>query len=189
MIIDIKTGGWESWHQYQTAAYDHASEGLPIAFDWSLHRYELAGMELPSVTKILFTRGLISPWSLRDNFARDRGAAVHQACALLPDRLDWSSVDPRCFLYVCSFAEWLDQTKFVIEAQEQIVCNAAYGYAGTYDLKGYLPFGYNPTRAALYLQRDGSIAKVRIHDSPADWPYFKKLLSDYRGENEWTRLS
>ena len=176
MILDLKTGAPARWHELQVAAYEHGTPAPDIEFDAELHRYSKKGVHFPSVTQILFDMGCISEFSTFSELARDRGTAVHAACALLPDKLDWSTVDARVLPYVKSFQEWLQTTKNAgILAQEQRVYIPELDVAGTLDLRVN-----NGMSGTLYLQADGSLAKFKACDVRKSWAVFVSIVNFYR---------
>lgn len=172
-IIDFKTGAPERWHSLQISGYEHLDCSIPLDFDEETHTYRFKGRVVPSVTQILFDMGCISEFSTWSEFARDRGTKVHQACALLPDRLDWSTVDARIVPYVMSFQEWLKVGWINIMAQEQRGYNQELGYAGTLDLR----VGTGSSNATLYLQADGSLAKLKSHTDRRAWHTFVSMCN------------
>lgn len=176
MIIDLKTGAPERWHELQVAAYDHMDCSIPLDFDDETHTYRFEGRVIPSVTQILFDMGCISEFSTWSEFARDRGTKVHQACALLPDRLDWTTVDARILPYVMSLQEWFKVSWINIVAQEQRGYNRELGYAGTLDLRAS---NVQPN-ATLYLQQDGSLAKLKPHTDRRAWYTFVSMVNVWR---------
>jgi len=178
MILDLKTGAPARWHELQVAAYEHGTPAPDLDFDAELHVYRDVGEIVPSVTQILFDMGCISEFSTFSEFARDRGTAVHAACALLPERLDWSTVDDRCLPYVQSFQRWLETTKAGILAQEQRVYLLDVDVAGTLDLRVN-----NGMSGTLYLQADGSLAKFKACDVRRSWAIFVSMVNVWRFKN------
>jgi len=179
MIIDIKTGGAERWHELQTAAYA-GMDLFDVDFDEGAHRYSVDGVVLPSVTQVI-TRFVPQHG---DQAAMQRGTAVHIACHLLiKGILDWGTVDPRMMGWLTSFAEWLQRTGFEVEQSEQRGANPLHGYAGTLDLRGIIP-GALPSlmRGALYLQENGSIARFKAHNGRDDFKVFVGMLNFFKWE-------
>lgn len=113
--------------------------GEGIEFDDEAHRYTVAGVELPSVTRIL------KPWSsfgylpsrVDTTEAQIRGTAVHLATALW-DRsaLDEDALDPEIAAYVKQWARFRDAYEFEPELVEAPVAHVSLGYAGTLDRYG-----------------------------------------------------
>jgi hypothetical protein len=165
MIIDYKTGAPARWHPLQIAAYEHLDCSIVPEFDEATHTYRLDGRVIPSVTQILSDMGEISEFSKQSPRARDLGLAVHAGCALLPDRLDWSTVQAEIMGDILSCMTWLERMKFEIEAQEQRGVNRELWYAGTLDLRGVIPPINYQSGGTLYLQDDGSLATLKVYDS------------------------
>lgn len=181
MIIDLKTGTPERWHSLQVAAYEHGKDWY-FRFDPEKHEYRRHDNKqvIPSVTQVLKEMGLISEWAMQSERARERGTIVHIAAALLPDRLDWSTVDSRIMGYVMSAALWFETTGCKVEAQEQRVYIPELDVAGTLDLRGTFQSGKSGT---LYLQEDGSLAKFKACDVRKDWNVFVSICNFYRWKN------
>lgn len=179
-VLDLKTGSPEAWHELQVAAYEHGVFPFnALSLDPSTHTYSLAGRVIPGVTQILDEMGEVSEFAKQNERARERGLMVHIAGALLPDRLDWSTVDSEIMGYVVSLAEWFNQTDPEVEAQEQTVYIPELGVAGTLDLK-ISPRGQSGN---LYLQKDGSMAKFK----PAgrnSWAVFVSIVNHWKWRNE-----
>jgi hypothetical protein len=178
MVIDLKTGAPQRWHALQVAAYEHLDCSIPLDFDEESHTYKLEGRVIPSVTQILWNMEAISECSTFIEYPRARGTAVHQACALLPDRLDWSTVDPRLVPMIASYCVWLTGNNIRVEAQEQRGYNAELGYAGTLDLRvGNWPSG------TLYLDGRGGMPKFVAHSNRRDWHTFVSMTNVYHWRN------
>lgn len=96
------------------------------------------GAVIPGVTSILRDAGLIdTAWF--DDYSRDRGTLIHQACALFDyNNLDESSLDPAIEPYVRAWMNFRKDTGFFPVDIEQIVFNPHYRYAGKYDVYGLL---------------------------------------------------
>lgn len=161
----------------------HVFDG--IEFDEATHAYTVNGEGLPSVTQILSDLGEISEFSTASEYRRDVGIAVHAAAALLPDRLDWSSVGAESIPYLLSLQLWFDATGNTIQAQEQRGANKNFGYAGTLDLRVLEGVGQ---LATLYLQGDGSMAKIVKYDNTLALKHtFSSFVNvwnwKYRGNN------
>lgn len=182
-VLDLKTGAPAPWHSLQVAAYEHANlvAGNFFDFDPQFHVYrKVSGQIVPNVTTILKDMGLISEFAMQSEHARERGTMVHIAGALLPDRLDWSTVDPRIIGYVISLAEWYDRTGCIVEAQEQQVYIPALNVAGTLDLRGTFKNGKSGT---LYLHEDGSLATFKACDVRQDYKVFASICNFWRWKN------
>ena len=179
MILDLKTGAPERWHELQVSAYEHGHDS-GLEFDADKHEYSIKGQRVPSVTQILKDMGEISEFSMQSERARLRGTMVHIAGALLPDRLDWSTVDSAIFQYVMSLALWFEQTGCVVEAQEQQVYLPDLDVAGTLDLRGSFKNGKSGT---LYLQADGSLAKFKAADTRRGYQIFVSMVNVWRYRN------
>lgn len=168
------------------------------------HIYRLDGAVIPGVTTILDSHGLISSFA-KDPIAAERGRLVHDAAFLLVQgRLDWATVDARLLGYVLSYAQLLDHTQWLSRAAEVSQWDPDYLFAGTFDadfesnwladLKTGTPSKWHPLqtaaykrlngdkgrRAAIYLQADGSMAKLLEHTDRSDWPNFLSCLNVYR---------
>jgi hypothetical protein len=176
-VIDLKTGAPEPWHELQVAAYFHGNAWQPLDFDPDTHTYKYQGVAKPSVTQILDEMGEISEYSKRSERARERGLMVHIAGSLLPDRLDWTTVDSAIFGYVASLAEWFARTGCQVDAQEQRVYLEGLEVAGTLDLRCTFDRGASGT---LYLQQDGSLAKFQPTDTMKSWIVFVSIVNHWK---------
>jgi hypothetical protein len=155
-----------------------------IQLDRATHTYSTGR---PAVTDLLTAAGLVDPtWFTEE--ARLRGTAVHTLCEYDDEGdLDESKIDERLIGYLQSYRRWRELCGFKPEWIEISVGNGLY--AGTpdrvivsrpralYDLKtgafnrghaiqtalyvNLLPDPYSYSRFGIYLQADGSIAKVR----------------------------
>jgi len=112
-----------------------------LIFDAAAHRYTLAGVDLPSVTQVLESVGLIDyshiPWPTRQ-MALERGRAVHEAIALdLEGDLDEDSADEAGVLGYVQAARAARQHLGILAptAWEERVYHEAWQYAGTIDLR------------------------------------------------------
>jgi hypothetical protein len=173
-IIDLKTGVPAPWHSLQVAAYEKLDAITALDFDAETHTYFMNGQKVPSVTQILWDLGEISEFSTWNDFARDRGLAVHAACALLPDRLDWRSVDLRIIGYLESFMRWVERQKFGVFEQEQRGFNSDLVYAGTWDLRVPVSTCRSGT---LYLKQDGSLPMFNSYYYGQEWPTFLSMVN------------
>jgi hypothetical protein len=106
-----------------------------LVFHPAVHRYELDGVELPSVTAILKLAGVADfsgPWFTDEVLAR--GTYVHQAIALDAEGvLDEDTLDPQLVPYIHGWRAFLAESGYEIEHWEQRVCDPVLGYAGTLD--------------------------------------------------------
>ncbi len=171
-VIDIKTGVAARWHKLQVAAYSHMDTEIELEFEPEAHVYKYDGRVIPSVTQILSALGAIPDYSTSSEWRRDAGTAVHMACALLPDRLDWSSVDWRIMPYVMSYNRWLDTVEVV--EQEKRGYNKQMRYAGTLDVRVW-----GSQTGTLYLQADGTMPKFIKQSDVADWQVFVSMVNVY----------
>ena len=111
------------------------------------HSYFLDGVRIPSVTQVLKGAGLIDYSGLlnmpdgykRLQAAQRFGTAVHKACELYDlDNLDEQSLDPALRPYLDGWIKFLDESDFVIENIEMMVCSVKYRFAGKLDRSGLL---------------------------------------------------
>lgn len=168
------------------------------------HIYRLDGTKIPGVTEILDSHGLI-PSFAKNTQAANRGSLVHKAGLLLVEgRLDWATVDPRLVGYVLSYAALLDHTGWLVRAAEVMLFHKELFFAGQFDVDfesgnladlktggpakwhelqtaAYLKLrGGHGRRFGIYLQEDGSIAKIKEHSDRSDWNNFVSCLNVYR---------
>lgn len=164
--------------------------------------------DLPHVTDLLRDAGLVDTTWMND-YARDRGTAVHLATALLhEDDLDEETLDEDVARYIPAYTRFLQDAKPTDASCELPVENLELGYCGTADrvwkidgrwmltdLKCGAPSPWHRLqtagyagcyklpilRSALYLRPDGTYRLVE-HRSRFDWPAFKAvlLLSQWR---------
>lgn len=111
-----------------------------LKFDEHSHTYTKDGIVVPSVTQVL---GILDDWSMIKSdvlrLAADRGTAVHRMVELYNNKLlDIGSLDEELLSYLNSYLSFMNDTRFVVEESEERLYSAAYGYAGTRDLKGRL---------------------------------------------------
>jgi hypothetical protein len=156
----------------------------PDTLDHASHTYASG---LPFVSEILVSAGLVDPtWYTAES--RERGKAVHLACQFYDEGdLDPESIEPPIDGYFSSYLAWLQVSGI---KPEWIECSMNNGlYAGTpdrvmvtrprklHDIKtgayqhwhriqtalyvNLLPDPYSYSRNGIYLQADGSIARVR----------------------------
>lgn len=173
------------------------------------HKYFLGNLELPSVTGILDSHGLISPFAKNERAAL-RGSKAHIACRyLMEKRLDWSTVGMMILPYVISCDRWLQESAFEVEACEVMLYHKLLLFAGTYDFKGkhakrgrglldlktgetceishpIQTSGYEILegghffRGCLHLQKNGSRAKFIPHRQSSDRANFMSCLNVFR---------
>lgn len=112
-----------------------------LTFDPATHSYQIDGIEVPSVTQVLESVGLIDysyiPWATRQ-MALERGRAVHDAIALdLEGDLDEESADEAGVLPYIQAARTARAAFGVLvpDAWEQRVYHPRWLYAGTLDLR------------------------------------------------------
>lgn len=112
-----------------------------LTFDEAAHRYTLDGHELPSVTTILRTVGLINFDGIPERVlqgAQARGTRVHTGVHFLSEgTLDWSSVADEDRGYIEAAAAFFGESQFEVLAQEQRLFSRVYRIAGTCDIYGY----------------------------------------------------
>lgn len=112
-----------------------------LRFEPSLHRYTMDGVEIPSVTQVLESVGLIDYSHippLTRQMALERGRAVHEAIALdLDGDLDEESADEAGVLGYVEAARAARAAIGVLVADgwEQRVYHERWRYAGTLDLR------------------------------------------------------
>lgn len=104
-----------------------------VTFDEAEHRYAIDGRPVISVTQALQAAGMVDTRHWTEE-ARLRGQYIHKAIALDAEgALDMSSVDRRLMPYFEAFRAFLAESRVVFEHVEQLVYDAALGYAGTLD--------------------------------------------------------
>jgi len=104
-------------------------------FDPVKHFYTWRGRRLPSVTRILDLRGLLTGREYWTDEAKERGTAVHSAIEFDIDAdLDWSSVADEIAPYVGAFRKFKLETGIEIIASEQSLVHPLLFYAGKLDL-------------------------------------------------------
>jgi hypothetical protein len=126
------------------------------------HRYWIAGREVPGVTGILKSLGLIREGG--DDYYLKRGEYVHEATALDDaGRLDESTLDPVILPYVIAWRKFRADAYFVPTKTELVVGSAIHQFGGTLDrigtmggrrwlldLKTGAPEPWHQLQAALY---------------------------------------
>ena len=172
------------------------------------HSYWLGERRLPGVTEIIDYFGFIPEFS-KDEERAEEGQVIHEAAKyLFQKRLDWKSVDSAVLGYLVSLDLWLKATGFLAEECEQALYHLVLLFAGTVDCKGRLPnnsrwiidiksgaaarwhkwqtAGYRilsreyRRRGALYLQKDGSMARFKEHDEETDAAEFISMRNVFR---------
>jgi len=95
-----------------------------------------AGVRIPGVTETLAAAGVIdSRWF--DDYSRDRGSLVHDACALYDKNdLDILALDVVLQPYVAAWITFLHDSGFDPGLIERVVHNPAHNYAGKLDRTG-----------------------------------------------------
>lgn len=115
----------------------------PLTFDAALHRYLVAGREIPSVTRVLAENGLGPPEWLEPVLLRgaaDIGTLVHNATLLIDEGdLDWRTVHPHLLPYLRAYEAFRQRTEFLVDAAEERVLIADGRCAGTLDRRGRFP--------------------------------------------------
>ena len=116
-----------------------------VQFDPAIHRYTVDGREVPSVSQILRTAGLVGYDGIPEPILRraaERGTAVHLACRYLDDDdLDPDSLDPELQPYV---AAW---HRFRMNTHELEITQSEQMYVGEL---GGLQFGMTLDRLAKF---------------------------------------
>lgn len=166
--------------------------------------YTRGGREYVRVTHVLKSCGLIYNGKRATQDALERGKVVHFCCRLLAEkRLNWKTVDPRLLGYVQSYERLLDHTEWLARACELTEYDDTLMFAGTFDvdfeldlladLKTGVPARWHKAQcgaywhlrgergkaATIYLQEDGSIAKLKFHDARQAWRDFQIFLNYY----------
>lgn len=174
-----------------------------IHFEAESHTYRVAGRELPSVTTVLKSAGLIDlTWYTED--ARVVGQHAHLACRFDDENdLDESNLPPVVAGRVAAWRAFKRDTGAEVLAIEQPVANESHGYAGTLDrrirwhgalwvieLKPATPERWHALqlaayaacvtqrhrRAVVHLHEDGKY-RVREYDDPRDLAVFHAALT------------
>lgn len=109
-----------------------------IEFDPVAHVYREGGRVVPGVTGIIKSCGLIDDTWFND-YARDRGKAVHEATALDDDGiLDEATIDPAITGYVAAWRRFKAESGFQSVHIERVLFNKVHRYAGTVDRLGIM---------------------------------------------------
>jgi hypothetical protein len=183
-------------------------EGLRL--DVVRHIYTFGARIVPSVTQAL--RVIDSIDRVPPDFlerARVFGRHVHQAIDLYNQRdLDETRLDAALRPRLEQYKKFLAESGFIVATSEQIVYNAALGYAGTLDITGHLnlesalidlksgavPRSAGPQTAAYReaiakpsrpkkryaLQLGDDFYKLIALDEPSDFSNFVSALNVYR---------
>lgn len=177
-----------------------------LRFDADQHRYWLGDRELPSVTTVLKSAGLIDTSHYTAGDAALRGTYVHEAVAMT--NLDEDALDSCLRGYVKAWRVFMEENVVAITFKEERVCHPTYSYAGTYDCLGTLdgewwlldvktgvherwhglqtaaymdciPYtGKHLRRGAVHLKPDGTY-KMVVHADPDDLTVFRAALNIY----------
>ena len=165
------------------------------------HEYYIGGRRLRGVTSVLDECGYISDFAKSNPRRTEEGLVAHACCALLAQgKLDWSEVDHAVLGYVLSYAKLLEHTAWVVTAVETRLADERLGYAGTFDLCTELRLadlktgpaqkyhamqlgaywhlaGERHKCAGIYLQADGSIAKIKEYNGREGYKDFLVCLN------------
>lgn len=116
-----------------------------IVFLKEPHQYVVRGKTIPSATQVIEAAGLGEDFSLVPprilELARQRGDAVHLACAYLDaGELDWGTVDPRIMGYVEAYVAFRKAlpVKTVVVEKRMAASLGGILLAGTPDLVGFI---------------------------------------------------
>lgn len=111
---------------------------MSLTFDSALHRYELDGQEVPSVTRVLKDEGFIDTTWFTE-WARTRGIYVHRIIEWhVKGELDPSTIDDALQGYLCAWVQFIKDTGFISLLTERPFASALYSFAGTADCVGSL---------------------------------------------------
>lgn len=109
-----------------------------LTFDDKTQLYKFNGHPVPRVTGILEEFGLSEDYT-KDPWYRDRGQAIHDACALwATDELDIGGTSRFVMGYVRSLELFCAQHSFHVEHSELPLYSPTWRFAGRLDLKGKL---------------------------------------------------
>lgn len=109
-----------------------------LRFDPEEHRYFLGKNELPGVTRVLKSAGLVDDTWFTE-YSRIRGKHIHDAIQLHNERdLDEKTLDPRIRPYLDAYRDFLKESHLRVYLSERQVHSKLYGYAGTFDLYGLM---------------------------------------------------
>lgn len=141
------------------------SPAADLVFDPVRHRYWFKGRELLSVTTILRMTGMINADHFTEE-SRVRGSLVHKSCELINrGQFDQAlAIDQHYMGYVNAYLTFLDEDEAVVLGEPEFqVCDPVYGYAGTVDVRLWLP-------RRIYQGVVGWRGTVDFKTgSPADW--------------------
>lgn len=167
-----------------------------------------------SVTEILHDVGLVDDRWFNDA-ARDRGLRIHCGAQLLAQGiLDWESVEPVDLGYLKSCELLLRYTGWTARLTEQRRLNTELKVCGTYDVSFDAPNrdscvladyktgapqpwheiqlgfyyklnGEKGKLAGIYLQEDGSTAKVKFYNAHDAWRKAQVVLNFYRLKEQY----
>lgn len=119
-----------------------------LIFEPGAHRYFLGERELPAVTRIMEDAGIVDFSRVKPDIletARQRGTAVHVACALYDQgTLDYASLADESYGYLAAWILFRHQTGFEPSIIEKRLCTQFHGYAGTIDRAGSMSKAKTP---------------------------------------------
>src|SRR5229473_2122434 len=108
---------------------------VELRVDPQQHRYWLGPRELPSVTTILQTTGIVdSTWFTEGS--RVRGTTLHRATEAIDRGEPLDAVGPMLTPYLDAYRAFLSDVHPVWQGIEAPVVDRALGYAGTLDRWG-----------------------------------------------------
>lgn len=131
-----------------------------LTFDEKLHRYFVDDNEVPGLTRVLTTVGLVKSYRGIDPYYANRGIAVHRANELwLKGDLDEGSLDPACAPFFAAFKAHTTETGFSPVLIEMPFYSEKEGYACRIDYYG--------REEGLNVLKDAKCTKD--HDKGADY--------------------
>ncbi len=105
---------------------------MSIDFDEATHGYQIGGREVPGVTCVLASLGLIR--TMDDPAAMERGRHVHSACRFFDEKdIDEASIDPDIEGYLMAWKKFRAEKKVKVRAIEKKIGMKDIGYAGRLD--------------------------------------------------------
>lgn len=109
-----------------------------LSFDPEMHRFQLDGRPVPSVTQVLKGAGLIDDrWF--SEYTANRGQQVHLACQLYDENdLDEETLDPVLAGYLEGWKRFRAETGVEITLIERHVYSVCLQYAGILDRCGFI---------------------------------------------------
>lgn len=119
-----------------------SGQGSEIEFDPALHKYVVAGVEYPSVNKVLQDVGLVNTQYFRHG-GMERGIRIHHICELA----DKDTSGMRLFMdesleeyegYLDAWEDFKEKSGFVVSLIETRLYSKILGMAGTTDRIGFL---------------------------------------------------